>query len=387
MEEKVKMYIDSHRDEIIEQWKTLVNLEAESHQLEQLEVVVNHLYRIFTEAGVKCELRETHPEGPKMLIGEIGSGRLGQPIVFSGHYDTVFPKGRFGENPFHIEDGRAYGPGCLDMKGGIIMTLYIIKALEAAGYDERPLRVVFAGDEEGGPYHNTTPPVFREAAQGCKFALNMETGPIDNSLCVGRKGAIIGSFTVHGVAAHSGNNFDAGRNAVVDAAYKMLEIDKLTNMETGTNMNVAVVNGGKMWNQIPDLCEVTYSGRFSSVAEMDRVVKRIEELMSVPYVKGTTTDYKPGLSGNPFEKSPQNLALWSFCSKVSQDLGLGEMGNVVLGGGSDAVQISNVCPTLCSCGVLGQWNHTEREYAVVETMFTRLMLWCEVVRRADEFVI
>lgn len=87
-----------------------------------------------------------------MVAGEIGTGRPGKPVIFAGHFDTVFNPGTFGENPFRIEGDKAYGPGVLDMKGGIIIALWTIKALEAAGYDERPIRVCFCSDEEGGDF-------------------------------------------------------------------------------------------------------------------------------------------------------------------------------------------------------------------------------------------
>lgn len=78
----------------------------------------------------------------------IGADRPGTPVIFTGHFDTVFDPNTFGPNPFRIEDGKAYGPGVLDMKGGIIITLYVIKALEAAGYKDRPIRICFCGDEK-----------------------------------------------------------------------------------------------------------------------------------------------------------------------------------------------------------------------------------------------
>ena len=389
MQKQIEAYIDGHREEIIGQWATLVNLEGESKQTDALEVVAQHLYSIFTEAGLTCELRQGTPDAPKILCGEIGADRPGQPILFSGHYDTVFKKGTFGDKPFRIdEEGKAHGPGCLDMKGGIIIALYVIKALESIGWKEHPIRVVFCGDEEGGAHHFESAAVMQEFAKGSRVAFNIETGPINNSLCVGRKGAMIGSFTVNGVSAHSGNNFEAGRNAIVEAAHKMLEIDALTNMETGTNMNVAVVQGGKMWNSIPDYCKVDFSGRFAKTSEMEHVMAVLPEILSKTYIDGTTTVYNPGLSGGVFEQTEENTALWSFVSTISQVLGYGEMGHVVLGGGSDAGGFASIgITTLCSCGVLGEWNHTDREYAVVESMFTRAKLWCAVVQQLDDFKI
>lgn len=389
MQKLIEAYVDSHREEMIDRWRELVNLEGKADELEAMDAVVSHLLKLFAEAGVSCHLEQAHPQAAKVLVGEIGSGRPGKPVLFGGHYDTVFKKGAFGPAPFRIdEDGKAHGPGCLDMKGGIIITLYVIKALEAAGYSERPIRIVFCGDEEGGTYHfNYSAKIIRKAAEGCLCGFNMETGPINNDLCVGRKGAFNTHFSVDGVSAHSGNNFEAGRNAIVEAAHKILAIDRMTDMEKGSHMNVAIVNGGKVWSSVPDHCEVTFSGRFALNSEMERVLDEVDRLMKTTFVEGTTTHYEPptNLLLQVYEQSDENMALWKFCDEVSRENGYGAMGHVFLGGGSDAVQMAMAgTPTLCSCGVRGEWNHTDREYAVVESLFSRTKLWCAVVQKLEQ---
>ena len=240
LQKQVEAYIDAHRDEIIEDWKNLVNLEGRGSQAECMDEVANHLYKLFTDAGFACTL--DRPEGaPMVLTGELGTGRPGKPVLFGGHYDTVFTRGTYGENPFRIdEEGKAHGPGCLDMKGGIIISLWVGKALEAVGYKDRPIRINYCGDEEGYVCHEASTAFMRKAAEGTAATFNMETGPVSNALCFGRKGAMLGSFEVHGVAAHSGNAFDKGRNAVAEAAYKMVALHELTDIEEGTNMNVAI---------------------------------------------------------------------------------------------------------------------------------------------------
>ena len=75
---------------------------------------------------------------------------------------------------------------------------------------------------------------------------------MNNDLCTGRKWAMWGHLDVHGVSAHSGNNYTAGRNALVEAAYKILAIQNCNDMEKGTNMNPAVIKGGTVPNAIPD---------------------------------------------------------------------------------------------------------------------------------------
>lgn len=116
---EIEAYIDSKRQEILNKWEYLVNLEGNNIEKEDMDIIANWLYREFTEAGVCCELRVAHEKSGKVLVGTAGADRPEKPIVFSGHYDTVFQKGQLGNHPFHIQDGVAYGPGVLDMKGGI----------------------------------------------------------------------------------------------------------------------------------------------------------------------------------------------------------------------------------------------------------------------------
>lgn len=142
-------FIDGKREEMLAFWKELVNHEGRYDEVENLREVAAFLKKGFEEAGFKCELVETGSEFAPVLTGVLGAERKGAPVLFTGHYDTVFKKGTYGDNPFHIENGRAYGPGVLDMKGGIAISLLCAMALNHVGYDARPIRISYAGDEEG----------------------------------------------------------------------------------------------------------------------------------------------------------------------------------------------------------------------------------------------
>ena len=71
------------------------------------------------------------------------------------------------------------------MKGGIVAFLYAILALDAAGYDTRPLKVILAGDEEIAHANSDAAEHFMQEARGCAAAFNCETGFVDNGI-VGR---------------------------------------------------------------------------------------------------------------------------------------------------------------------------------------------------------
>ena len=140
--------------------------------------------------------------------GTIGADRPRQAGDLLRHFDTVFAKGTFGANPFRIEDGKAYGPGALDaMKGGIVISLYVIKALESIGFNEHPIKVIYVSDEEiGHPELQRVGPL-PEGGEGGICAFNMETVWWTYRLCVGRKAAVFGHCVVTGVESHAGNDF------------------------------------------------------------------------------------------------------------------------------------------------------------------------------------
>jgi len=102
---EIEAYIDSKRQEILNKWECLVNLEGNHTEKENLDRIADWLYQEFTEAGVSCELRVAHEKSGKVLVGTTGAERSDKPVIFSGHYDTVFKKGQFGNTPFHIQDG------------------------------------------------------------------------------------------------------------------------------------------------------------------------------------------------------------------------------------------------------------------------------------------
>ena len=129
-----------------------------------------------------------------------------------------------------------------------------------------------------------------------------------------------------------------------------------------------------------------FSARLASRKGTQRYKDRLAAIMEHTTVEGTSTVYTPGIVFDIFEPTEENKSLLAFMNRVAEKYGYPPMEGVFLGGGSDAGQFAAAgSPTLCSCGVRGEWNHTDREYALVETLFARAKLWCMVVQRLDEF--
>jgi glutamate carboxypeptidase len=379
-------YIDSKKDEMISLWREIVNLESYAREKDKVDVLAERLKIEFEKEGFNCKLVDVGPNNGKTLIGILGEKRNSKPIIFSGHMDTVFPTGTFGDNPFKIDNGKAYGPGVLDMKGGIIISLYVIKALNSIGYDERPIKIIFSGDEEIGHLNSTGAEVIMEEARGGICAFNMETGLIDNSICIGRKGRMECHVTVNGVGAHAGNDFTSGRNAIEEMAYKIIELQKLTDLESGTTVSVGTIKGGTVSNAIPDQCKIAVDIRFENMSEMEKIKKKIEEICSVTYVDGTSTKWEIVNSMAAFETTDEVMKFYEFVNEISQKYGFGTMEGKRLGGSSDAAYIGMAkTPVLCSFGAKGQWNHTDKEYALVDSLFERAKLISTVILNLKNF--
>lgn len=380
----VSDYIDAHRQDMLAMWQNFVNTRSDATNKERADEMARKLGRVLEDIGCQVSYTDVGEKNGLAIEGILGADRPGKSVLFSGHYDTVPLKA---DLPFYIDtENKAHGLGCLDMKGGIVMAIWIAKALTATGWAERPLRFLFVGDEENGHQFGKTKEYLGLHGGGSLCAFNMETGLVSNAICTGRKGTGQAEITVHGVAAHSGNNYAEGRSAITELTRKIVEMEALTDLSANTTVAVTTIHGGTVTNSIPPICSCIVDLRFGSPAERDRVLNALHEICARQYVPDTTTEMDLREFMAAFDGSNGVQELADFVSETSKACGFGEMGSVFLGGGSDAGFIQRAgTPVICSIGVQGQFNHSDREYALVESLFTRAKLLAAVISRIDEY--
>lgn len=365
----IKQYIADHQEEQIALWKELVNHQGSSAEPELVAALLNKVMQRFTDEGLACRMIDTGNAIPLLEAVE-GSDRPGKPLLLCGHLDTAFPSTAYPPDPFEIRDGIAYGPGTADMKGGVVMALYLVKALRHIGFDSRPIRILLTGDEEVGHIGSSVPALLKEAAEGCFCVLNLETGRMDRCMAVGRKGNLDCHVIVHGKGGHVGNAFLEGRNAIEEMAHKILALQALTRYEEGVVVSVDVIKGGIVSNAIPDRCEIEVDCRFNRAGDLDEIKRQILEVCAVTHVEGTTTEVVFVNDMPVFEKLPENERLLARINEAAEALGYPPFGAVIPGGNSDASYLSQAgIPVICACGVKGKNAHTLEECAYVETMF------------------
>lgn len=377
-------FIDGHRNEMLSLWEDFVSTESPSADKPGVDAMARKIFDILASQGAEARI-EAFEHAGNMVVATAGANHPGQPVALMGHFDTVFPKGTLAQRPFTIREGKAYGPGVLDMKGGIVVLLYAIKALQAAGYATRPIKVVLAGDEEIGHPHSDANAIFQREVKGCIAAFNCETGSTTDRIVVGRKGAAMFTLEVHGIAAHAGAEPEKGRSAIHEIAHKILAIQALTKREEGTTFSVGTIRGGKTFNAIPDYATIDIDIRFVKTSAVEESIAKLNAIAATTYIEGTRTTLSGRINFPPMETTPAIMRLFELVARTSVENGFPKPTAVQSGGGSDSSNSVMVgVPTICSMGVKGERNHAPDEYAVVETLFERCKLLVACILNLDE---
>jgi glutamate carboxypeptidase len=216
--------------------------------------------------------------------------------------------------------------------------------------------------------------------------MNFETGDIHDAIVVGRKGTASYDITVKGVSVHAGREPENGRSAILEMAHKIIDIHALTDFEKGITFNVGTIKGGVARNAVPDYAEIAIDVRVMEIEQLDYVDKKMREIAEKTYIEGTTTTCARGVGILPMSRTRENERLFEYVKGVAEDIGLAVPHAIVSGGGSDsAYSVKAGVPTVDQMGAKGQWNHSDREYAVVDTMFERAKLAIACVLELDKF--
>lgn len=384
---KVFTFVDEHKDAMVQDLKTFADLEGHFEEKDNVLKARTWLQRQLEKEGFACRFREVADDRCGIMIAELGMDRPGKPIIFSGHCDTVHYTGSFGgENPTVIKEGKIFGPGVLDMKGGLIIALYIAKALNFIQYEEHPIKIIVVGEEESDHVGNDGDKILTAESKGALCCFNMETGQMNNALCTQKKSQFTYYLSVDGVGGHAGNDFLKGRNAINEAVYKIQKIIELTDLSEGTTVTTAVIKGGGHTSGIADHCEVVFDVRVTNENEAARIMKSMYEITDETFIEGTKsklTYYRAKLL--PLQETEESIRLLELVNTVAKDNGFDEFGKVHLGGASDAGNMAAAgIPVLDNCGIIGQYAHNKKEYGIIDSLYSRAKIFAGAVLKIKE---
>lgn len=304
--------------------------------------------------GAKPELVVV--QGRTHLRWRLGSGP--SRVLLVGHHDTVHPLGTIERMPWSVAGGIARGPGCFDMKAGLVLIFHAVAALD----DVDGVVVLVSGDEElGSP---TARELFAETARGCAAAFVTEPSADGGALKIARKGFSQYEVAITGRAAHAGLEPEKGVNAAVELAHQVLAIQGLA--APGTTVTPTVLVAGDTVNTVPGAATVFVDSRASTRAEQRRVEQGMAELTC--RLPGAELRTRLLTSAPPLELASSAVP-FATAGRVAAELGLPAPAGVVVGGGSDGNHIAALgVPTLDGLGAVGGGAHTLDEHVVVDEL-------------------
>jgi glutamate carboxypeptidase len=300
----------------------------------------------------------------------------GRPILILGHFDTVYKRGTLATMPVRERGGKLYGPGVVDMKGGLLLGCVAIEALRTLNRTpRRPIWFLCTSDEEVGSL--TSRAHIERLAREAEVALVLEGPGNGGSLKTARKGVGLYVLEITGRAAHAGVAPEQGRSALLELAHQTIWLHSLNDDERGTTVNVCVAQGGTTSNVIPAHARAEVNVRVRTMDEGDRIERALHMRSSVD------PDVKIGFSGSinrpPMERTPAIGALFEHAQRLAAELGF-EVDEVATGGGSDGNFTAALgVPTLDGLGPVGGGAHALHEHVNLDSFVPRTALFARLL--------
>jgi glutamate carboxypeptidase len=356
----------------------LVTRESPSRDETRCRQLADYLAHELRRVGAKVERHPAPGFGEHLEAHVLGAEQSERPLLVVGHLDTVHAVGTLERNPCRVDSDRIWGPGSYDMKAGIAAAIEALGLLATGG--RRPqsdVTLLITCDEEIGS--TTSRALIEEKARQARAALVLEPSAPGGKVKASRKGVAVYDLHVRGRPAHAGIEPDAGASAIHELARLTLRLLTLSDKETGTTVNVGVVQGGTRSNVVAEEARAQVDVRFwtsEEAARVDAAVRglRLEDPRCVLEVGG-------GIDRPPLERTPESDRLFERAREAGAAAGL-TLERTGTGGASDGNLTSGVgCPTLDGLGPDGGGAHTLDEHVLLSDVPRRVALLAALFAR------
>jgi glutamate carboxypeptidase len=368
-------YFKSCQNEMYSFLEKIVSRESPSADKNAVDVCSTFLVNEFRKLGAKVT------RFPQKEIGDLYLVEYPYPdvkvkkeqVLLLTHLDTVWPVGKIKDMPFKMSKDRAYGPGVLDMKAGLVMALYSLKALKKFKIEPKKRVAVFINSaEEVGSEHSYK--FIKNFAKKSTFVLCLEPALPGGNLKIQRKGRLVIRLTAQGKSAHGGTP-EKGINAIEELMLQFRLLKKLK--IKGTTINIGLIKGGDRANIVPREAWAILDIRFWKNMHKEKIVGFFKQLK--PQQKGARIKFALESFTPPMEKTDASLRLFRKIQKIGKSLNMNLEGGKT-GGGSDASIASNMgIPTVDGLGPDGNGIHAENEHLILPSLIDRTALLTEIL--------
>ena len=366
----------NQQDAILTMLRDLVEIESPSDDKAAVDRLAKLVAELIRKAGAAVEVF------PQSMSGDIVLGRWEgtpgrKPILLLCHMDTVWPLGTVESKPPRVEDGRYYGPGAYDMKGGLAIALAALADLPEGS---SPAYLLCTSDEEIGSHASR--PLIEKLALESELVMVLEPSLPGGVIKTARKG--VGEYVLRakGRAAHAGADHRKGVNAIAEAAHQVLAIQALTNYDLGTTVSAGLIRGGTASNVVPAECEVTVDFRVSVPEEAVRLHRALTGL--APRLPGANLEVTGGLNRPPMVRDEQMVRTFEKARQIAARHGF-TLQEASTGGASDGNFTAALgVPTLDGLGADGDGGHADHEHVIIASLPARAALLAALISEWQE---
>jgi glutamate carboxypeptidase len=370
--QEIDQYFQEHQQDFLDLLQSLVEQETPSddpttfstifsilkQEFEKINYTVEHFEGNETAGQLLCKPTDFDPKEPVQLI--------------LGHCDTVWNTGTLSDMPFKKEENHVFGPGIYDMKTGITMMVFAIKAINSLDKNTavQPVFLINTDEEIGS---NESKDLIIEQAQKAErtFVLEPSLG-IEGKIKTQRKGVGQFEITIKGKPSHAGLAPEEGVSAILGLSHIVQQLFQLNDPAKGISVNVGTIEGGERSNVIAAKSKAVVDVRIPTKKDGDHITKVINNLE--PQIKGIELEVSGGINRPPLEKGKANEKLWQITKELGQELEV-ELEEGTSGGGSDGNFTNLYSPTIDGLGAVGEGAHAYHEKIFLDKTLKRAALF------------
>ncbi len=293
-------------------------------------------------------------------------------VYLLGHTDTVFPP----DHPFQTcrrEGEWLVGPGTADMKGGLAVLVYALKAIDqAVGLESMDVALILGGDEENGSV--TSQEIYEEERKNAQMCLVAECGGPNGEIVVSRNGKAGGRVECLGKERHVGSSTEEKASALLELAHKVIAFESLNNTFPGVRVNVGCIEGGLGPGTIPGKASFLFDLRWEKEEYRPILLEKIQEIVSQCFNPLCSCSFELLNSRPSMPPSQQSKKLLSRLEGIAEELGQ-KFSSEHRKGTSDGNYFGAMgVPTLDGFGPVGISDHTPEERILLKSLKERTAL-------------
>lgn len=361
-------FFKNHTEDFLGVLQTLVEQETPSDQPDRFAEIHSQLTGEFEKFQYRVEHFAGRQTAGHLLCKPVNfdPGRPSQLII--GHCDTVWDPNTIKDMPFKVEGNNVFGPGVFDMKAGLCMMIFALRAIKDLEKDAavQPVFLINSDEEIGSEESQSL--IIQEAEKASRTLVLEPALGTEGKIKTRRKG--IGEFiiTIKGKPSHAGLAPEEGVSAILGLSHIVQQLFRLNDPQNGVSVNVGTIEGGERSNVIAAKSKAIVDVRVPTKEDGKRIKNEIYNLK--PEIEGVTLEVSGDIRRPPLEKNESNEKLWEITKQLGEELDL-DLQEGLSGGASDGNLSSLYSPTIDGLGAVGEGAHAYHEKIFLQETLQR----------------